>query len=67
MSKVSEDVILTGKAKRKETEALHKREWKYPARSCKNCVNYPCFSGIENMRSDFAKHGCKNFEKKEEF
>ena len=25
-----EDAVLTGKAKEKETEKLHKKEWKYP-------------------------------------
>ena len=31
---------------------------KYPERSCKDCRKYPCFSGIENCKSDFAKYGC---------
>lgn len=31
---------------------------KYPERSCKNCKKYPCFSGITNCKSDFAKYGC---------
>ena len=57
-----EDVILTGKAKEKETEELHRKEWKYPSRSCNKCTLYPCFKGQENMKSDYAKYGCKNFE-----
>ena len=31
---------------------------KYPNRSCKECKKYPCFSGITNCKSDFAKYGC---------
>lgn len=31
---------------------------KYPERSCKNCKKYPCFEGIGNCASDFAKYGC---------
>ena len=31
---------------------------KYPERECKQCKNYPCFSGITECRSDFAKYGC---------
>ena len=47
--KSTEDAVLTGKAKEKEIEKLHKKEWKYPARSCSKCVLYPCFKGQENM------------------
>ena len=62
-----EDKILTGRAKQKETENLHKKEWRFPFRTCKECVNYPCFRGIENSKANFAKYGCVNFEKKEVF
>ncbi len=34
---------------------------KHPNRSCKECKYYPCFQGIENCVSDFAKYGCKSF------
>lgn len=34
-------------------------------RSCTLCVNYPCFDGIENLESDFAKEGCHAFRKRE--
>ncbi len=27
-------------------------------RLCLKCVNWPCFDGIENLESDFAKEGC---------
>ena len=59
---MNEDVILTGKAKERETETLHRKEWKFPGRSCKKCDLYPCFRGIENMKADFAKYGCKHYQ-----
>jgi hypothetical protein len=31
---------------------------KFPDRTCKECKRYPCFIGIENTLSDFAKYGC---------
>lgn len=33
---------------------------------CTKCWLYPCFEGIDNMDSDFAKEGCKSFKRKEE-
>lgn len=42
-------------------ELEHFKLWKYPERSCNKCKNYPCFSGQENMKADYAKYGCKNF------
>ena len=63
--KSTEDLVLTGKAKEKETEELHKKEWKYPARSCNKCNLYPCFKGQENMKADYAKYGCKLYEEDE--
>lgn len=27
-------------------------------RLCQQCVNWPCFAGIENLETDFAKEGC---------
>lgn len=35
-------------------------------RLCLQCVNYPCFDGIENLESDFAREGCHGFKKKEQ-
>lgn len=35
-------------------------------RLCEKCKNYPCFAGIENLDSDFAKEGCHAFRKREE-
>lgn len=37
---------------------------KYPERSCKQCINYPCFTGIENCKCDFARYGCVTYIKK---
>jgi hypothetical protein len=34
-------------------------------RLCEQCCNYPCFEGIENLESDFAKEGCHAFRKRE--
>ena len=31
---------------------------KYPNRNCKNCLKYPCFSGINKCSSNFAAYGC---------
>ena len=36
-------------------------KYKYPARTCKECVKYPCFIGQENAKADFAKYGCVKF------
>jgi len=33
---------------------------------CTKCWLYPCFEGIDNMDSDFAKEGCISFKNKEE-
>lgn len=60
--KQDESIILTGKAKEKEEEKLREKEYKFPLRSCKQCLNYPCFYGIENLKADFAKYGCVDFE-----
>ena len=56
------DTVLTGKAKEKEIEKLHKKEWKYPSRRRNNCTLHPSLKGQENMKADYAKYGCKNFE-----
>lgn len=34
----------------------------YPDRECVKCGRYPCFTGIEKMRTDFAKAGCLDWE-----
>lgn len=65
MAKIrEEDIILTGRAKELETKALHRKAWKFPMRTCTNCELYPCFNGIENCKSDFAKYGCVKYRSK---
>ena len=32
--------------------------YRFPERSCKRCVKYPCLENMENYKSDFAKYGC---------
>ena len=27
-------------------------------RLCQQCINWPCFAGIENLETDFAREGC---------
>ena len=39
-------------------------KYKYPARTCKECVKYPCFIGIEKKICDFAKYGCVDYKEK---
>jgi hypothetical protein len=33
-------------------------------RSCRHCVNYPCFEGIETLVTDFAREGCRGYKMK---
>jgi hypothetical protein len=35
-------------------------------RLCHQCKNWPCFDGIENLESDFAKEGCNSFIPRED-
>lgn len=35
-------------------------------RLCLKCENWPCFDGIENLESDFAKEGCNSFSPRED-
>ena len=37
---------------------LGKRKPAHADRTCRHCKNYPCFAGIENFETDFAKEGC---------
>ena len=42
-------------------------KYKYPDRTCKKCIRYPCFSGqVEVCKCDYAKYGCKNYLGKDE-
>lgn len=33
-------------------------KYKYPSRTCSNCLKYPCFEGIKKCNSNFAAYGC---------
>lgn len=33
-------------------------KYKHPSRRCSNCLKYPCFTGIEKCKSNFAAYGC---------
>jgi hypothetical protein len=35
-------------------------------RLCQQCINWPCFAGIENLETDFAKEGCHAFRQRGE-
>ena len=51
--------------KKKKIDILKDSEgikYKYPERSCKDCVKFMCFEGMENMVCDFAKYGCRTYE-----
>jgi hypothetical protein len=43
----------------RDSEGVH---YKYLDRSCKQCIRYPCFEGIDKCKSDFAKYGCKDYK-----
>ena len=34
-------------------------------RLCHRCVNYPCFRGIDNLETDFARVGCRGYKERE--
>jgi hypothetical protein len=36
--------------------------YKYPNRSCSNCLKYPCFLRMDNLHFDFAKYGCSEYK-----
>ena len=35
--------------------------YRFPERSCKTCIKYPCIKDMQNYKSDFAKCGCINY------
>jgi len=43
---------------RPSTFPLGKKKPVKAGRKCQQCANWPCFEGIENLESDFAKEGC---------
>ena len=40
--------------------------YKHPERTCKECVNNPCFKGMETLSCDFAKYGCRQYKNNKE-
>lgn len=40
-------------------------KYQHPELLCKECKKYPCFSGIENFKCDFAKYGCRKYTDKQ--
>lgn len=43
----------------KDKDGFH---YKFPERSCKRCLNYPCVEKMETLQGNFAAYGCKKFE-----
>jgi hypothetical protein len=43
----------------KDKDGFH---YKYPERSCKRCLNYPCLENMNVLKCDFAAYGCKMYE-----
>lgn len=43
----------------KDKDGFH---YKYPERSCKRCLNYPCLENMHVLKCDFAAYGCKLYE-----
>lgn len=47
---------------RKESTSTAKPQQETPLpRLCHRCVNYPCFRGIDNLETDFARVGCRGY------
>lgn len=50
---------------RKESTSTAKQQQETPLpRLCHRCVNYPCFRGIDNLETDFARVGCRGYTPK---
>jgi hypothetical protein len=43
----------------KDKDGFH---YKFPERSCKRCLKYPCVTNMDNLKGNFAAYGCKMFE-----
>jgi hypothetical protein len=48
-----------GKVIFKDKNGVH---YKFPERSCKRCLKYPCLEKMDLLKSNFAAYGCKMFE-----
>lgn len=40
-------------------------KYKFPDRSCMDCIRYPCFKNMNYCNCDFAKYGCINYKHRE--
>ena len=40
-------------------------KYRYPERTCTDCLNYPCREDMDILNIDFAKYGCVKFKNKE--
>lgn len=47
-------------------EQERKRKAAPKEKLCKKCWLYPCFEGIDNLETDFAKEGCISFHERKE-
>jgi hypothetical protein len=43
----------------KDKDGFH---YKYPDRSCKHCLSYPCLADMDKLQSNFAAFGCRNYQ-----
>lgn len=41
--------------------------YKHPERNCNKCLNFPCISGMDKLRGNFAAYGCVNFSDENTF
>ena len=38
--------------------------YKFPDRTCKDCLKYPCLDGMDKLFCDLAAYGCKYYTTK---
>lgn len=38
--------------------------YKFPSRTCKDCLKYPCLDGMDKLLCDLAAYGCKHYTAK---
>lgn len=41
--------------------------YKYPGRSCKKCLKYPCLKEMDKLKSNFAAYGCTMYSDENTF
>ena len=67
-AKVEEDnAVLTVPKAAKSAVIKSAKTVKQPfVRSCESCCKNPCFSGMENLSSDFGAEGCRKYKPRED-